>query len=171
MIRVYLKGHDFKYHVGELIKLFTGPKQVSFVNNECLITKDNTDLFLISEITYQNKQYTIHTKIYKEKDLIYCDPPYIDSQSIVYGSQTFNIYELIEAIFNAKNRDVRIALSIDGTKKSGNHQVKIELPESLFETEIIIDAGRSMLRRFQKAGKTLEDEVVGERLLLTYPLE
>ena len=38
----------------------------------------------------------------------------------------------------------------------------------LFEAEATVNCGRSMLRRFQMAGQTLENEVVADRLLLTY---
>ena len=44
----------------------------------------------------------------------------------------------------------------------------IPIPDELFEREILINCGRSMLKRFQMNGKTLEGEVVADRLLLTY---
>ena len=63
---------------------------------------------------------------------------------------------------------MRVALSIDGTKKSGTKICDLDIPEGLFEQEVFVNCGRSMLRRFQRAGETLEDEVVSDRLLLTY---
>ena len=45
---------------------------------------------------------------------------------------------------------------------------ELEIPDGLFDREVFLDCGRSMLRRFQKEGATLEDEVVQDRLLLTY---
>ncbi|OIJ34258.1 Dam family site-specific DNA-(adenine-N6)-methyltransferase [Microbacterium sp. LCT-H2] len=102
-------------------------------------------------------------------DVVYCDPPYSDSQTILYGAQAFNLHDLIEQIDLAKSRGVRVALSIDGTKKSGLHTVLHDFPEHLFETEVAVTVGRSMLRRFQMTGETLEAEVVRDRLLLTYP--
>jgi DNA adenine methylase len=101
-------------------------------------------------------------------DLIYCDPPYSDSQSILYGAQGFDLEELFTEIDKAKARGVKVALSIDGRKKSGNHTVDLHLPTKLFNRQVLIDCGRSMLRRFQLQGKTLEGEVVADRLLLTY---
>lgn len=101
-------------------------------------------------------------------DVVYCDPPYTDSQTILYGAQAFNLHDLIEQIDLAKSRGVRVALSIDGTKKSGLHTVLHDFPEHLFETEVAVTVGRSMLRRFQMGGETLESEVVHDRLLLTY---
>jgi len=106
----------------------------------------------------------------KAGDLIYCDPPYSDSQTILYGGQAFSLPRLFQVIGEAKARGVRIALSIDGTKKSGDKLCSLDVPDGLFEREIFVDCGRSMLRRFQKSGKTLEDEVVSDRLLTTYSL-
>ncbi|MBR9842092.1 MAG: Dam family site-specific DNA-(adenine-N6)-methyltransferase [Rhodobacteraceae bacterium] len=102
-------------------------------------------------------------------DLVYCDPPYSHSQSILYGAQSFRLDRLLSAISDARDRGVYVALSIDGTKKSGNTYCDIPLPDGLFEEEHFVNIGRSMLRRFQMDGKTLEDEVVRDRLLLTYP--
>jgi len=104
----------------------------------------------------------------KSGDLIYCDPPYSHSQTILYGAQNFRLNELLLEIEKAKFKGVKIALSIDGHKKSGNLLCNLPIPEYLFENEIYINCGRSMLRRFQLEGQTLEAENVSDRLLLTY---
>ena len=104
----------------------------------------------------------------RSEDLIYCDPPYTHSQSILYGAQSFDIGDLLEVIGSCKSRGVFVALSIDGTKRSGNLICDLPLPGDLFEREILVDCGRSMLKRFQMNGRTLESEVVTDRLLLTY---
>ncbi len=106
----------------------------------------------------------------KEGDLIYCDPPYSHSQSILYGAQSFSLETLLHKISEVKQRGVKVALSIDGKKKSGNLICDLPIPEGLFEEEIYIQLGRSMLRRFQMEGQTLESELVADRLLLTYPV-
>ncbi|MHB8646318.1 MAG: Dam family site-specific DNA-(adenine-N6)-methyltransferase [Thermomicrobiales bacterium] len=101
-------------------------------------------------------------------DVVYCDPPYSYSQTIVYGAQGFSLPRLLRAITRCKERGVSVALSIDGTKRSGNMLCDIPIPEGLFEHEVTVNCGRSMLRRFQMGGATLEGEVVKDRLLLTY---
>ncbi len=101
-------------------------------------------------------------------DLIYCDPPYADTQTILYGAQRFSLSRLFETINRCKARGVYVAVSIDGTKKSGKRRLKIPVPEGLFEHEATVNCGRSMLRRFQMMGQTLESEQVTDRLLLTY---
>ena len=101
-------------------------------------------------------------------DVIYCDPPYSFSQSILYGAQTFQLPDLFDEISKAKARGVYVALSIDGTKKSGDTSCDLPLPKGLFEREIMLNVGRSMLKRFQMGGQTMEAEEVRDRLLLTY---
>ncbi len=104
----------------------------------------------------------------KPGDLIYCDPPYNSSQAILYGAQSFSLKHLFETIDHCKSRDVYVVLSIDGTKRSGNFIHELPIPRGLFEREVFVNCGRSMLKRFQMNGRTLEDEVVTDRLLLTY---
>lgn len=101
-------------------------------------------------------------------DLVYCDPPYSESQKILYGAQAFDLSKLFEVIRDCKKRGVFIALSIDGTKRSGNRMCDIAIPRDLFEREVFVCCGRSMLKRFQMVGQSLESEMVADRLLLTY---
>ncbi len=101
-------------------------------------------------------------------DVVYCDPPYSYTQAILYGAQGFSLPRLLRAITRCKERGVSVALSIDGTKRSGNMLCDIPIPDDLFEHEVTVNCGRSMLRRFQLSGATLEGEVVKDRLLLTY---
>ncbi len=103
-----------------------------------------------------------------EGDLVYCDPPYKTTQSIVYGAQTFGLWRLFDAISRCKSQGVSVALSIDGTKRSGNLICDVPIPDGLFQREVSVNCGRSMLRRFQMRGETLESEEVTDRLLLTY---
>jgi DNA adenine methylase len=111
------------------------------------------------------KQSLKHTR---PGDLVYCDPPYVHSQKILYGAQHFSLTELFEEIADCKSRGVFVALSIDGTKKSGRVDCDLPIPDGLFERVASVNCGRSMLRRFQMDGMSLEEEVVTDRLLLTY---
>lgn len=101
-------------------------------------------------------------------DVVYCDPPYTHSQSILYGAQRFELKRLCKAIEDCKRRGVYVLLSIDGTKKSGEEKCHLWFPKGLFEREVFVHVGRSMLRRLQMTGETLEGEVVADRLMLTY---
>src|SRR5690606_31740075 len=64
----------------------------------------------------------------KPGDLVYCDPPYSFSQTILYGAQDFSLPRLIEAIADCKSRGIFVAMSIDGTKKSGDFYCDLKLP-------------------------------------------
>ncbi len=120
-------------------------------------------------VTFKNVDYKEIFAEATEGDVVYCDPPYRHSQGILYGAQDFSLLGLFDQIKLAKEKGVSVALSIDGHKKSGNLLCDLPIPEGLFEEEIYISLGRSMLRRFQMEGQTLEEELVSDRLLLTYP--
>lgn len=101
-------------------------------------------------------------------DWIYCDPPYSHSQSILFGAQSFDLQDLLSTIARCQERGVYVALSIDGTERSGDMICDVPLPDGLFEHEVLVACGPSMLKRFQMNGQTLEREIVADRLLLTY---
>jgi DNA adenine methylase len=122
----------------------------------------------IAGADFLHAEYESSMSMAKRGDLIYCDPPYSFSQAILYGAQSFSIKELFRIIEDCKSRGVYVALSIDGTKRSGDLYCEIPIPKGLFEREIFIHVGRSMLKRFQMSGQTLENEIVVDRLLLTY---
>ena len=117
---------------------------------------------------FRHADYTTVMQTARSGDLVYCDPPYSDTQPILYGAQDFQVSELFKAIEDCKRRSVRVALSIDGTKKSGGCVCDVDIPPGLFVREVVVDTGRSMLRRFQMTGRSLESEVVADRLMLTY---
>jgi len=117
---------------------------------------------------FQNEDFEKVLINAKYGDLVYCDPPYYFSQSILYGSQEFSFHRLIEVIDHLKRKGVYVALSIDGSKHSGKTKWRLDIPKGLFEEELIISGGRSMLKRFQMLGESLEEHEVTDRLLLTY---
>lgn len=122
----------------------------------------------VSGTSFALMDYKVAMDMAQPGDLVYCDPPYSHSQTILYGAQSFHLKQLFEVIQRCKKRGVCVALSIDGTKRSGNLICDIPIPTGLFEREVFVDCGRSMLKRFQMDGRTLEEEVVADRLLLTY---
>ncbi len=117
---------------------------------------------------FRQMDYTEAMEMAQPGDMIYCDPPYSHTQSILYGAQAFSLEQLFTMIERCKTRGVYVALSIDGTKQSGNYICDIPIPLGLFEREAFVNCGRSMLKRFQMDGQTLEGEEVTDRLLLTY---
>lgn len=100
-------------------------------------------------------------------DLVYCDPPYAHAQTILYGAQGFDLHRLFASITDAAARGVHVALSIDGHNKSGDRTLAVPVPDGVFQREVAIPLGRSMLRRFQMGGQSMDGEGVSDRLLLT----
>lgn len=138
------------------------------ISVESFAKRANEWHFRMKNVEFANIDYLDAFDKAKYNDFIYCDPPYSHTQSILYGAQDFSLVRLLEKIDKAKTKGVRVALSIDGNKKSGDYICDLPIPKDLFEQEIYISLGRSMLRRFQMEGQTLEKEVVSDRLLLTY---
>lgn len=101
-------------------------------------------------------------------DIVYCDPPYVDSQTILYGAQKFDIKKLWQTIGECKSRGAKVALSIDGHKKSGSKVINLNMPDGLFERQLLVNNGSSMLKRFQKKDEVMIGEDVHDRLLLTW---
>lgn len=122
----------------------------------------------VKHCTFAVLDYQRAMNMAQKGDLIYCDPPYHHSQSILYGAQAFDLRVLFNEIALCKQRGVFVVLSIDGTKKSGNLSCELPVPSGLFEREVYVKCGRSMLRRFQMNGRTLESEEVSDRLFLTF---
>lgn len=122
----------------------------------------------LKNVRFERLDYKDVFSMAQRNDFIYCDPPYSHSQSILYGAQSFLLEELFNEIDKAKARGVKIALSIDGKKKSGQYICDLPIPSNLFEQELYINCGGSMLKRFQLEGENLENENVLDRLLLTY---
>ncbi|MCL4393747.1 MAG: Dam family site-specific DNA-(adenine-N6)-methyltransferase [Chloroflexi bacterium] len=113
-------------------------------------------------------EYESAMEMAKPGDLIYCDPPYKYSQSILYKAQSFDLVHLLKVIDRCRVRGVYVAMSIDGSKRSGTVQLDLPIPSGLFKREVTIACGPSMLKRFQMEGKTLESDNVSDRLFLTY---
>lgn len=101
-------------------------------------------------------------------DVVYCDPPYTHSQGIIYGAQDFQITALWEKIAECKARGAYVMLSINGTRESQKKDISAEIPDGLFVRELIINCGTSMIDRLQNSGKEMENEVVHDKLLLTW---
>ena len=103
----------------------------------------------------------------QQGDVIYCDPPYTHSQSIIYGAQDFNINILWNKIAECKDRGAYVMLSINGSRESKKKDISIDIPTGLFDRELTVNCGTSMIDRLQNSGKDMVDEVVHDKLLLT----
>ena len=101
-------------------------------------------------------------------DTVYCDPPYAHGQSILYGAQDFRLPRLWAACADAVTRGARIAVSVDGYRRSGAKAIALGVPDGIFARELLIQRGGCMLRRFQLEGEDTNLEQVADRLLLSW---
>ena len=104
----------------------------------------------------------------QQGDVVYCDPPYTHSQSIIYGAQDFNIDVLWETIRECKERGVKVMLSINGMRDSKKKDISATPPEGLFERKLYVNCGTSMIDRLQNNGKEMKNKKVDDQLLLTW---
>lgn len=123
---------------------------------------------LIQKVDFDKMDFCESMNRAKAGDLIYCDPPYTHSQGIIYGAQEFSIDLLFDKIAECKNRGVYVMLSINGSRESNSKDISVTPPEGLFERDIAINCGTSMIDRLQNAGQRMENEVVYDRLMLTW---
>lgn len=123
---------------------------------------------LFEKASFQTESFMESMNRPIEGDVVYCDPPYTHSQSIIYGAQAFKIEDLWTKIDECKRRGAKVMLSINGMRESKKKDISIDIPEGLFERKIIIDCGISMIDRLQNAGKEMIDENVDDLLLLTW---
>lgn len=101
-------------------------------------------------------------------DVVYCDPPYTHSQSIIYGAQDFKIEDLWDKVSECKYRGAKVILSLNCWRESKGKDISAEIPSGLFERQVLIDCGTSMIDRLQNSGKYMKNEEVHDKLLLTW---
>ncbi len=103
----------------------------------------------------------------KPRDLIYCDPPYSNTQAILYGAQSFDLKNLFRVIERCVRRGVYVALSIDGTKKSGQKTIEYH-PKGFVQTGTADRLRTVDAKAVPDGWQNSQGEVVKDRLLLTY---
>lgn len=123
---------------------------------------------LLKKASFETASFDVAMDRPQKGDVVYCDPPYTHSQSIIYGAQDFDINVLWKKIAECKARDVKVLLSINGMRESKKKDISVVIPDGLFERKIIVDCGTSMIDRLQNNGKTMIDEKVDDLLLLTW---
>lgn len=123
---------------------------------------------LLQKATFLCESY-LETMNYPQLgDIVYCDPPYTHSQSIIYGAQNFEIELLWQKIAECKKRGAKVILSINGMRNSKQTDISITPPTGLFERRLLINCGTSMIDRLQNTGKKMKEKAVDDQLLLTW---
>ena len=123
---------------------------------------------LLQKASFNCESYTVAMDRAKTGDLIYCDPPYTHSQSIIYGAQDFNVDTLFQKIQECKDRGVYVILSINGMRDNKTKDISTTPPDGLFERHLLVNCGTSMIDRLQNTGKEMKNKKVDDQLLLTW---
>ena len=123
---------------------------------------------LLSKASFETESYITAMDKAKSGDVIYCDPPYTHSQSIIYGAQDFSVDMLFSKIQECKERGVKVILSINGMRDSKTKDISITPPDGLFERKLLVNCGTSMIDRLQHSGETMKGKKVDDQLLLTW---
>ena len=84
---------------------------------------------LLDKASFQTESFFTVMNKPTDGDVVYCDPPYTHSQSIIYGAQDFNISDLWIKINECKQRGAKVILSINGMRESRKRDVSVEIPE------------------------------------------
>jgi DNA adenine methylase len=123
---------------------------------------------LLQKATFSCESFSEAMDKPQSGDVVYCDPPYTHSQSIIYGAQGFDIDTLWKKIEENKKLGVKVILSINGMRDSRKKDISITPPEGLFERQLLVNCGTSMIDRLQNNGKKMKDKKVDDQLLLTW---
>lgn len=123
---------------------------------------------LLQKASFECESFTSAMDKPQLGDVVYCDPPYTHSQSIIYGAQSFDVDILWQKIAENKQRGVKVILSINGMRDSKKKDISITPPDGLFERKLLVNCGTSMIDRLQNNGKTMKDKKVDDQLLLTW---
>ena len=123
---------------------------------------------LLAKASFNCESYTVAMDRAQAGDLIYCDPPYTHSQSIIYGAQDFSVDKLFAKIAECKQRGVYVILSINGMRDNKTKDISITPPDGLFERKLLVNCGTSMIDRLQNSGKKMKNKKVDDQLLLSW---
>ena len=123
---------------------------------------------LLQKASFSCEPFTSSMDLPGDGDVVYCDPPYTHSQSIIYGAQDFSIETLWIKIEECKSRGAKVLLSINGMRDSKKTDISITPPDGLFERKLFVNCGTSMIDRLQNNGKEMRDKRVDDQLLLTW---
>ncbi|MTI67638.1 MAG: coproporphyrinogen dehydrogenase HemZ [Firmicutes bacterium] len=100
MIKVLIKGHNFKYDVFELIRSLYEDNNIEFIEDEALV--NNQSLLIENNLYKKNETYEVETVIIKEYNIISKSLDNITNVDIKKDNEKKNIKTLVkQSLFNA----------------------------------------------------------------------
>lgn len=115
---------------------------------------------VIQKTNFKTCDYQDILKLVKEGDFVYLDPPYANSHNRYI--KDLDIHQLIEFLGALNSRNVKWALSFDGTR--GEKDMSYEIPKSLYVYKTLITSGNSAVQKVLNSSV----EPVQESLYLNY---
>ena len=115
---------------------------------------------IIQNTNFKTCDYQDILKLVKEGDFVYLDPPYANSHNRYIND--LDIHRFIEFLDALNARDVKWALSFDGTR--GGTDLSYEIPRSLYKYKTLLTSGNSAVQNVLNSSV----EPVQESLYLNY---
>ncbi|TCO79838.1 coproporphyrinogen dehydrogenase HemZ [Marinisporobacter balticus] len=104
-MNVCLKGHDFQYEVGELLKAFVAHEKINFVENALV---EDQSILLVSSLSNRADQYIVNAKIIKSNGMIIkkqieykmCTDDKLKIRKMIKGKIKLSIYDVLSEFYN-----------------------------------------------------------------------
>lgn len=128
------------------------PKRLEKIINEWSV--------FISDYSFVCRDYVDTTKGAGEGDFVYLDPPYFNTKNRYI--EQINYQKFLDYLEDLNKRNVRFALSFDGTR--GEESYLVDLPKHLYKKHLLLDSGLSTFNKVQNG----KNEKVKESLYLNY---
>lgn len=116
----------------------------------------------IQKIEFTHEDYKDATKLAREGDFIYLDPPYFNTKGRYYGLSTIDFDEFYHYLEDLNQRKIKFALSFDGY--TDEKEYEHTLPEEIYKRHVYLETGNSS---FQKVMNKKSNKVF-ESLYLNY---
>ncbi|MTI70965.1 MAG: coproporphyrinogen dehydrogenase HemZ [Firmicutes bacterium] len=169
MIKVLIKGHDFKYDVFELIRSLYEDNNIEFIEDEALV--NNQSLLIENNLYKKNETYEAETVIKKDFNIISKSVDNIINVDIKKDNDKKNIKTLVkQSLFNAitKTLDNKPSWGIlTGIRPS---KIVHELLDKNIEIKEVKDILMNQYKISEEKTNLLISIVKGERSFI-YPLD
>ena len=89
------------------------------------------------------EDYAVTTSTAKAGDIVYLDPPYLNTRGIYFGAIDFDRF--LEYLEDLNSRGIKYILSFDG--KRGEKDYTVALPKDLYKRHEFLPSGNSTFKK------------------------